>query len=367
MSDPIESMDYDLVVDLEPNAVWKGLPPPVPLSTLQADPPPRPTELIHGLLFKGGKALGSAPSKGRKTWTALHMGICVAAGMPWFGFTTTRANVLFLDLELLPHELPERLASIQRKVGTSDSSGIFVQQLRGHRLSMDRVKAGIIEFCQLHEIGLLIIDPYYKLSGGADEIGTEGVSEFLFNLDEIAREAGPAIAINHHFTKGDSSQKSVIDLASGSGVFGRDPDLIWGIRELKDSTIEQPLVRMEFVVRSFKPVKPIGLRWDFPIWRHDESLDLELKQPGKSGKPPNENYTVENILEILGKKELSVGEWGDLSGAKLGIKVRRFKELKAFAKNNDFITERKEGRFTYCRRTRAERQDEFNALNNPYK
>ncbi|MEX0331451.1 MAG: AAA family ATPase [Puniceicoccaceae bacterium] len=335
---------------------WNGLPPPRQWNDIEADldagkiKPPE--EIIKGLLFRGGKMLLPAPSKARKTWMLLHLAACVCSGQPWLGFETKRCPVLYLDLELLLHEAPAREKLIKEAAKFWNLSDLHIQQLRGHKLNMDRIKEALIAYCREHGIGLLIIDPWYKLSGGADEIGTEGVADLMAELEEIAREANCAVAISHHFTKGDSSQKSVIDLASGSGVFGRDPDLICGMRELADSTEEEPLVKMEFVARSFKPVRPIGLRWKFPLWVRDDRLDLKLKIPGSVGRP-KENH-VEDIMEVLGDMELAVSDWQDLCHAKKGTPARTFRDLKATAKIEGRFTERKEGRTVYCKATVAE-------------
>lgn len=331
---------------------WKGLPSPRTWNCIAADleagllDPPE--QIINGLLYRGGKMLKSAPSKARKTWSFLHMAACVASGQPWLGFETTRCPVLYLDLELLPHEVPHREKAIIEAARIWDLSDLHIQQLRGHKVSMARIKEGLIQYCKEHNIGLLIIDPWYKLSGGADEIGTEGVAGLFADLEEIAREANCAIAISHHFTKGDSSFKSVIDLASGSGVFGRDPDLICGIRELAESTDKEPLVKMEFVVRSFKPVAQIGLRWQFPLWVRDEGLNLKLKSPGDPGRPLS--ATVADILGILGDRTLSVSDWSDLSCHTLNISSRTFRGLKADALALGFIETKTEGRSIFCRK-----------------
>lgn len=332
---------------------WDGLPQPRPWGDIDRElkegliKPPQ--QIIHGMLYRGGKMLVSASSKARKTWLLLHVGACVAGGRPWLGFETTRVPVLYLDLELLLHEAPLRQKLIMEAAGLWNMDDFHLWQLRGHRLSMQRLKAAILEYCRTHEIGLLIIDPWYKLSGGADEIGTEGVADLLAELEEVAREVDCSVIISHHFTKGDSSQKNVIDLASGTGVFGRDPDLICGLRELADSTEEFPLVKMEFVARSFKPITPIGLRWQFPLWVRDDHLDLKLKTPGNAGRPVS--ATVADILEILGEKTLSVSDWSDLSCHTLEISSRTFRGLKAEALDRGLIETKNEGRNVICRKT----------------
>lgn len=349
--------------------LWKGLPEPRIWKSVDAElrsgliKPP--SQILDGLLYRRGKMLLSAPSKGRKTWMMLHMAACISCGRPWLGFNTARCPVLFLDLELLEHETPQRLKSIADKEQIWDLENLHIQQLRGHRPNIERMKPGIIEYCRTHNIALLVIDPWYKLSGGADEIGTEAVADLLAELEAIAREADCAIAISHHFTKGDSSMKNVIDLASGSGVFGRDPDLICGLREVKNSTDEEPKIKMEFVVRSFKPVLPIGLRWNYPVWEKDDTLDLDLKSALGPGRP--KEYSVDDIIEVLGNKTLSVTDWGDLCGAELGVSIRVFKGLKAKATEAGLIETEREGFRVLCRKVCAKNASVISAQRIPHR
>jgi hypothetical protein len=74
----------------------------------------------------------------------------------------------------------------------------------------------------------------------------------------------------------------------------------------------------------------------------DSTLDLELKQPGRPGRPAETN--VADILEILGEQSISVGDWGLQCCAELGISNRTFKELKAVALKKGLIIQTRDGR-----------------------
>lgn len=330
---------------------WGNLPPPLRFTELEANPPPEPPQLIDGLLRREEKLLLTANSKGRKTWTLLHLGLAVSEGVNWLGFPTVKTGVLYLNLELHPWAMMRRESDVKRATGIRRADNFWVQNLRGTGASLRDLWEPLPKFCRDAEIGFLILDPFYKIGEGADELSTSQIGAFLMNLETLAKGTGAAIAIAHHHTKGDSSQKSVIDLASGTGVFARDPDSIIGIRELRDSTDEQPLARMDFVLRNAKPQPSIGLRWDFPIWRPDATLDLELKGQGKPGRP--RETSVADILEIIGDRELSAGEWELECCDKIGIGARTFKELKASALREGRIEQRRDGRKTIIRRTRG--------------
>jgi len=50
--------------------------------------PPRPPELIAGLLHQGSKLIIGGTSKGRKTFSLIDMAISVATGVTWWGMPT---------------------------------------------------------------------------------------------------------------------------------------------------------------------------------------------------------------------------------------------------------------------------------------
>ena len=328
---------------------WGGLPEPVTHDEVSANPPQLPEVLIEGLLRRESKLLLTGASKARKSWTLIHMGLSVAAGISWHNMMTRQAGVLFLNLELHPREMFDRAESVMKGMGLSKFPRLFRwQNLRGHTVSLDKIEASLVEYSRTNDIGLIVCDPFYKMGEGADEIDAGQIALFLARLDRIARRSGGAVAMSHHQTKGDSSHKSAIDLASGTGVFARDPDAILGLRELKGSTDEEPLARLDCVVRSFKPIPSIGLRWRFPIWEQDDSLNLELKTPPKPGRPSQHN--VGDILNVLGDETFQVGDWEKLAKQTHGISRSTFYDLKRDAIRENKIEEFKDGKKIMCRR-----------------
>jgi hypothetical protein len=113
-------------------------------------------------------------------------------------------------------------------------------------------------------------------------------------IESLSTDTGAAVAFGAHFSKGNQSAKEAIDRISGSGVFARDPDSIMVLtRHEQDGAFT-----VETILRNFKPLEPFVIRWDFPLFRRDDSLDpARLKQP-KAGRPTV--YTEATIIEHLG-------------------------------------------------------------------
>ena len=322
-----------------------------------------PPILIDGLLYQGGKMFISAPSKAHKTFTALHLSVCVSNGQDWLGFRTIRRNVLFIDLELMPFETPKRLNAIMEREGLWDKSGIALWNLRGHAVNFNSIREQILEHCRENDTGLIGIDPYYRLADGADENSNSEIATFLLNVERLATETGAAVVLTHHFAKGNAASKKSIDRMSGAGTFARDPDALLAMTEGEDSTEDNPLFVIEPIVRSFPTVKPFAVRWEYPLWTRDENAPIELKgSPGRRKKG-----TVAEIVKLLPEgTELSCKEWEKAVSENLGLSRARFFELRAEAERCLAVQDRPEGRSIYYRRNDSNQSRNINGPFSPH-
>ncbi len=328
------------------------LPPPRFFDDLKAPDFEMPEVLIDGLVHRGGKILISAPSKARKTWALINLLLSVQAGCEWWGFRTVRTKVLLIDCELFQAAAYNRCKTVANAARIADTSGLAIQSLRGQRLNLDRIKESTISFCREHEIGLIGIDPYYRIAAGQDENANHEIALFLEGIEEIAHETGAAIALTHHYAKGNAAAKSSIDRMSGAGVFARDPDALIAMTEAECSDDENPVFIIEPTVREFKPVPAFGIRWEFPLWKRDDSIATTLKGSGEAGRPPES--TVADILALLpADEEISTGEWQRLCYTE-GIQRSSFYKLKSKAEDQGYLESRKDGRQVLWKRKREE-------------
>ena len=120
-------------------------------------------------------------------------------------------------------------------------------------------------------------------------------------LDQLAGQLNCAFVLIHHTTKGNQANKSVTDMGAGAGSQSRAADAHIVLRR----HTEEDAVVLEAAVRSFPPVSPIGLRWQFPVWVYDSSLDV-TSLDGKLEKSVgtrdiNFDSELERVVEILDK------------------------------------------------------------------
>jgi hypothetical protein len=182
------------------------------------------------------------------------------------------------------------------------------------------------------EYDLIIIDPLYKLTAGKEENAAGEMALVMNTIEEIIKITGAAVVIPAHFAKGDSSKKDSIDRIAGSGVFARDPDSIITITGLEE---DQTFI-VEANLRSLPPSNPFTLRWNFPVFQVDPSIDKTRLKPTKPGRP--QKYTVEQIVEVLGNEKLKSKDWQANCSVRIGIRSSSFHDLKNIAKAKNLVT-----------------------------
>jgi hypothetical protein len=113
--------------------------------------------------------------------------------------------------------------------------------------------------------------------------------------------------------------KQSIDRISGSGVFARDPDAL-----LTLTALETPdTFTLEANLRTLPPIVPVGLRWEHPIFRIDQTLNTaNFRQTGKPGRKPL--FDVGKIVELVPDMGIAKPGWLRQADALLGVGKSQF-------------------------------------------
>lgn len=243
------------------------------------NPPPRPAELIESVCYVGSKISMSGPSKSMKTFFQMYMALCIATGTPWFGRKVLTGRVLYINLELIRYSFASRQKAILDQMDTTLGTGrLTVWHLRGKNVTIERLKTELASRLRSEQFDLIIIDPLYKVLGARSENDASEMGDLLRYIESIGHAAGAAILIAHHYAKGNASGKNALDRSSGSGVIGRDGDAIIDLCPHE----EDDCLVMELIQRDMPPIAPVVLRWQYPCFTPDDSLDPNrLKLPVK--------------------------------------------------------------------------------------
>ena len=244
----------------------------IPVSELVANYPKMRPVLIHGFLRLGETMNIIAPPKTGKSWLVTDLALSVATGTPWFGFPCEAGRVLIIDNELHRETSASRIPKVIAARGFDVSAvgdRISVYNQRGRLRTIEDIGTHIERY-RGQGYKLIIIDAFYRaMPRGTDENDNGAIADVYNLLDRYAHEIGCAFVLIHHTSKGNQSLKSVTDVGAGAGAQSRAADTHLVLRRHKEANA----VVMEAVVRSFPSVPPLCLRWDWPLWNRDESLN----------------------------------------------------------------------------------------------
>ena len=298
----------------------KSWPAPVAAMALCAKPPPTPAVLVDGVLYRGGTMLLSGPSKAHKTFAQLEASIAIASGGDWLGFKTVQTPVLYLNLELQDFATAKRIEKICSARGIKPPADFHVWNLRGRRVTLAELRQRLPAEIKHTGAGLVVIDPHYKISAvsGGEENSNDSQGLLLSELEGLCGLNGAALAISHHFAKGDASMKNAIDRASGGGVFAR-----WGDVMLTFTPHEEDeAMTVEMALRNFAPVAPFVVRWVHPCWQRDNGLNpAHLKRAGAKEKHSADD-ALAKLVGVMG-----YAEWQKATGLSDTTFRRKKKEL----------------------------------------
>jgi AAA domain len=285
-----------------------------------------PATVIEGIAHRGEKVSVGGASKAFKTWILSDLAISVATGGLWLGhFPTTRGKVLHLNFELLPAYFTERLRTLaDENQVTLENDYLHVWNLRGFACDLAMLLPKILQRVGSVEYSLINLDPIYKMLGKLREENLAGdIADLLNQIESLAVKTGAAVCYGAHYSKGNQAQKESIDRVAGSGVYGRDPDSILNFTRLK----QDDCFSVEITLRHHPPVEAFGVRWKYPLFTVDVSLDpFDLKTAGRP-----EKYNVKDILELV-DQPMSATEIVKVAREEKNIPRRRTYELLAEAK-----------------------------------
>lgn len=282
-------------------------------------------------------------AKSMKTFSALQMAVCIAAGRDFLNVyhVAEKHTVAYLNLELFDWTAQERL-----KAQISAGLEIDEEELRGrlYILNMRNDPAalrgerdlgacakcrhkdnchGIVEklcraehanrivetFCDLLKqrgVELVIIDPRYKLiQPGEDENTGDGLRGVLDLRNKLAQHF--AVMIVTHDPKGDSAERKTTDRGAGSYTAGADFDFRLTIDRSRDydEEADQLLYVVGAACRARKTPPKVGVRFDpeSQVFRAEDGLTTETFKPkGRNGKS-EADMLPEKVAERNAEKE----------------------------------------------------------------
>ena len=282
--------------------------------TRSEDLPELPEEQIQGVMRKGDKVMIAGASKSGKTCGLLTLAICFAAGIAWCGMKCAKLRVLFINLEIREELFMHRQYEACAALGINpDDVGdnLRLCNLRGKFFNIQSLVDSLLAKVNPGEYDVIFIDPAYKVQDGIEN-NADAIARFCRELDRLVEELDCSVIYSHHHSKGFQAYKDALDRASGSGVFTRDGDAIIDLVELNPKTnpVEGVPYCMEFVLRGFAKHESIGVLFDYPCHRVDETGAVVKMHPRKSGYTAHDKNEArqEELADFEAKLDAFIGE-----------------------------------------------------------
>ena len=271
---------------------------PVRFSELSSCHPHLRRPIIDGLLREGETINVIASPKVGKSWAVCDLALSISTGRDWLGmFPVEAGRVLILDNELHPETIAHRVQRVAeaRGIPVDDfAENLDVCSLRGRLADVYDLGGRLFEAIPAGTYSLVVVDAFYRaIPAGTDENSNGGIAQVYNAIDHYAMQLGCGFVLIHHSTKGNQASKSVTDVGAGAGSQSRATDTHLILRPHE----EPGAVVLEAAARSWPPVDPIVLRWEFPVWTVDSGLDpAALKQATSKGKT---GATVDELHDAI--------------------------------------------------------------------
>lgn len=287
------SEQVDIAVDL--GALPAPLPEILTLRDFAAAPPVAPPQIIEGVLHQGCKMILGGTSKSNKSWCLLDLGLSVASGEKWWGRKCTKSPVVYINFELQPWALAERInalcAARPERKGIGDAFHLW--NLRGHNSDISLLRPKLEEQLARYQFGLIILDPAYKVLGNRDENANGEIASLMNELEAMAQKTGAAVVVAHHFAKGDSTAKNAMDRMSGAGAWARDPDSIVVLTPHE----EENCFTVTSILRNLPCLPEFVVAWDYPLMRVASDLNPDaLRRPQAKNKVCSDKEFIEQLI-----------------------------------------------------------------------
>jgi hypothetical protein len=273
---------------------------PMPIGVMADKFPKLLPPAINGLCRIGETVNLISTSKAGKSWLTDHLCLCFATGGMFLNtFQCQQGRVLLIDNELHPSVIAYRFATVAAAMEIQASDYrllIDVVSLRGRLMNLHQLLAHLETKVEPGQYVASILDAWYRSQpAGTNENDNASIMGQYNAIDVVTSKLQCCWLNVHHASKGSQSDKSVVDVGSGAGAQSRAADAHIVLRPHE----EEGAVVMDAALRSFPPIEPLPLRWEFPLWVPDTSLDAtKLKTPLNRQELKQRQQDSEGITRI---------------------------------------------------------------------
>jgi hypothetical protein len=157
---------------------------------------------IENVVPSQGVGLIGASNKSGKSLFCIQLGLCLAAGIPWWGRTVARPiSTLYIEEEGALKAIQERTVRIKAALGIGPGVRFYVAARRKARLDTPEGIAELRALIVLHGAEVVFIGPFAAVAHVADENGAADIGPIMSELNDIATDLDTTVYLVHHARK----------------------------------------------------------------------------------------------------------------------------------------------------------------------
>jgi hypothetical protein len=298
------------------------------LTAVMASEPPPPPCVIDEIFGPGDIFQINAPSKARKSFLLLQLGMSVSAGLPFLGVVTSARPVVLLNLEIRPEHFRLRMWRMARALQLDLATAQPFTVIHGRGRDTTDILREVETTAKRIGAGVVAVDPVYKLSPAGNENESADAKGIVATLDRLAEATGAAVCYVHHTPKGAAGDRAAIDRGAGHGVLARAFDACLSIIPHKS---EPGAMVAEYILRNYAPREAFAIRWTDGRFTLADDLEAtgetSASRRAASMRGPDADTLTDKALAMINGKVWPLARFKATVAGKLGLGEKRTRDL----------------------------------------
>ena len=171
---------------------------------------PKVTYLVEDLLPEASLTVALGPSGIGKSFVALDLALCVAAGIPWHGREVRSGRVLYLageGLRGLRGRIDAWLKANPHADAEAVDKNLLISRSAVHLLDSTETARLTATIAGIDDLVLLCVDTWARALAGGDENSAKDTGTAIAVLDSLRDEFGLTTLVVHHTGKDGTTER----------------------------------------------------------------------------------------------------------------------------------------------------------------
>lgn len=291
---------------------------------------PEPTWAVDGIIPASVLAILFGPSGVGKSFIALDIALCIAAGARWMGRDVAQGSVLYIAAEGR-RGIPKRVEAWHVSRTECDASSIRFLDEPVNMLDEREVTALLADIAEMPTPPtMVVVDTLARCFGPFDENSTKDMGVFVAGSDRVRRATGATVLVVHHTGWNGDRERGNSALRAGSdtmiAVTAEDTVIKMRCEKQKDAEEFAPIYAVRTQAADSCFIAPMAMAVDSGLTPKARAILKELTDTfTATGATPAQIIRVTNYPERTVYRSLkALVELGLARSEGSGNRVRYF-------------------------------------------